>query len=357
MADTERVADTRRLQQISTGLIRGDDLGALYEDILDAAVAIMRAQFGSMQLLHPQRGAGGELELLTHRGFSPRAAAHWRWVGCGSPGTCGRALGSGARAIISDVETCPLLAGSEDLAVFRDTGIRAMQTTPLRARDGRLLGMLSTHWAQPWTPAERELALLDVVARQVADLVEHQQAAAALRQAAARDAFRVALTDALRPLTDPAEVQAVVTRQLAEHLDVDRALYGEVLADGDTVLVEADACRGGAASVAGAHSIRSYGDYASEALLQGRPLVEPDVLQQPRANEAERARHIAIGARAHIDAPLFKDGRIAAVLSVHQAAPREWRADEVALVVEVAERAWAAVQRARAELAQRRGLA
>jgi len=347
------LADSRRLQELSTRLYREESIDALYEEIVDAAVAIMGAQFGSMQLLHPGRGEGGELELLTHRGFTAHAATHWRWVGVGSQGTCGRALRGQARALIDDVEACPILVHSPELAVFRDAGIRAVQTTPLHARDGRLLGMLSTHWAQPHRPEARELALMDALARQAADLIERRQAEAALRDAAARDAFRVALSDAMRPLSDPETVQRVVTRLLADYLGVDRALYGEVLADGDTVLVATDACRNDAVSVAGVHSILAYGRYASEALLQRRPLVECDVLAQPRVDDDERAQHLAIGARAHVNVPLFRSGRLAAVVSVHQAAPRDWTADEVALVTEVAERTWAAVQRARAEHALR----
>ena len=57
---------TRQLQNISTQLIHENDTQALYEKILDAAVAIMRSDFASMQMFHPERG---ELQLLAHRGF------------------------------------------------------------------------------------------------------------------------------------------------------------------------------------------------------------------------------------------------------------------------------------------------
>ena len=75
------LAATRQLQKISTQLIHENDTQALYEKILDAAVAIMRSDFASMQMFHPERG---ELRLLAHRGFDPSR----RLFGSG----CGREL-------------------------------------------------------------------------------------------------------------------------------------------------------------------------------------------------------------------------------------------------------------------------
>jgi two-component sensor histidine kinase len=78
--------------------------------------------------------------------------------------------------IVPDVETCDFMAGSGDLGTYRQTSIRAVQTTPLMSRGGQLLGMISTHWRQPHWPPERDLRLLDVLARQAADLIERSLA-------------------------------------------------------------------------------------------------------------------------------------------------------------------------------------
>jgi light-regulated signal transduction histidine kinase (bacteriophytochrome) len=45
-----------------------------------------------------------------------------------------------------------------------------------------LLGMISTHWNYPHTPSERHLYLLDVLARQAADLIERTQTEEALKE-------------------------------------------------------------------------------------------------------------------------------------------------------------------------------
>ena len=167
------LAATQQLQTLSIQLIQTNDPDALYEKALDAAVVIMRSDFASMQMFYPERG---ELRLLAYRGFNPTAAAFWEWVRPGSGSTCGAALATGNRSIVPDIELSDFMAGSEDLETYRQTGIRSVQSTPLLSRAGRLLGMISTHWRNPHQPSERDLRLLDVLARQAADLIERKRA-------------------------------------------------------------------------------------------------------------------------------------------------------------------------------------
>ena len=74
-----------------------------------------------------------------------------------------------------------------------------------------------------------------------------------------------------------------------------------------------------------------------------------DVLTDPRSPAAGSAI-AGIDVRAGIVAPLVKAGRLIAVFYVLQTAPRRWTDGEIALVSEVAERTWGAVDTARAEV-------
>jgi two-component sensor histidine kinase len=170
------LAATQRLQEISTHLLSEDKIELLYDRILDAATAIMRSDFASMQKYFPERGSSGELRLLGHRGFSNEAASFWEWVRPTASCTCGVALRKRQRVIVPDVETCDFMAGSDHLGTYHQAGIRAVQSTPLMSRGGQVLGMISTHWRQPHWPLERDLRLLDVLARQAADLIERSLA-------------------------------------------------------------------------------------------------------------------------------------------------------------------------------------
>jgi two-component system CheB/CheR fusion protein len=172
--------DAEQLQQISTLLIQEGNVEMLYRQILDAALVIMRADAGSIQMMEAEPNA---LRLLVWQGFHPESAAFWERVGLDSNSSSGEALRAGQRVVVPDTETCDFLAGAPDLEAYCRSGIRAMQSTPLVSRSGRLLGMISTHWHQPYEPPERALRLLDVLARQAADLIERTQTEAALQQA------------------------------------------------------------------------------------------------------------------------------------------------------------------------------
>lgn len=171
-----------RLHEVSTQLIQADDVQAIFDKLLDTLVAVMGADYASVQMLDPSRGPGGELQLLGHRGFPDEASQFWRWVRPTSQCACGIALRTGRRVIVPDIETCDSMAGSADLATCRQAGIRAIQTTPLLSRSGSILGMISTHWRKAHEPSERELQLLDILARQAAELIERLRSEAALRE-------------------------------------------------------------------------------------------------------------------------------------------------------------------------------
>jgi signal transduction histidine kinase/ActR/RegA family two-component response regulator len=103
------------------------------------------------------------------------------------------------RVIVDNVLESAVFAGTPALAVLQAAGVRAVQSTPLITRTGRMLGMFSTHYRTPHRPTERELHMLDVLARQAADLIENKQAEEALREADRRkDEFLAILAHELR---------------------------------------------------------------------------------------------------------------------------------------------------------------
>ena len=170
--------DARLLQRISAAIAQEEAVDGLFETLLDAAAAVMKSDFASMQQWIAARD---ELELIGHRGFTDAAAKRWAIVGADGATTCGMALKARQRVIVEDARSCDFIVGSVDAAVFEQTGIRAVQTTPLLSRAGHLVGMISTHWREPHRPGERELRLLDVIARQAADLIERSGTIASLR--------------------------------------------------------------------------------------------------------------------------------------------------------------------------------
>ena len=142
---------------------------AAHTRLVEEAAMLMHSDAASVQLLDVGKD---ELLLLGWKGFHPDSAAHWQSVSVGRGSTCGAALKERQRVIVADVNDPACGLTQEGIADYALSGLVAVQSTPLLSHDGRLLGMLSTHWRRVHQPAARELALFDVLARQAGDVLE-----------------------------------------------------------------------------------------------------------------------------------------------------------------------------------------
>lgn len=105
-------------------------------------------------------------------------------------------------------------------------------------------------------------------------------------------------------------------------------------------------------SLAGRHRFYDFGAGVAETLKAGRTLWIDDTRSDDRSRVANAA-YESIGVRSVLAVPLVKDGDLAIAFFVQDADPRRWTDRDEALLREVAERTWAAVERARAEAALR----
>lgn len=165
-----------RLHQLGTLIITQGDLTPVLTEVVDAAIAITGADFANIQLLE---AASGDLHIVAQRGFPQWWLDFWDAAVVGH-GCCGTALEQGQRVVVEDVELSPIFAATPALDIQRRAGVRAVQSTPLVSRSGKPLGMFSTHYRVPGGPDERSLRLLDLLARQAADMIERLQAEKAL---------------------------------------------------------------------------------------------------------------------------------------------------------------------------------
>ena len=175
----EEQHDSRLLHSISEMLVDEHNIDALYQKLVDAATTIMHSDLGSLQRYDSERNA---LQLIAHSGLDDEAIAFWQWVRPGQATTCGHALEKLQRVIVPDFETCTFIAGSPDGDAFHKAGVRSAQSTPLLTRNGHLVGMITTHCTYCCEPNERDLRLLDIVARQAADLIERNMAMESLQR-------------------------------------------------------------------------------------------------------------------------------------------------------------------------------
>ena len=184
------------------------------------------------------------------------------------------------------------------------------------------------------------------------ELGRRRAAEEALRRSERRQALLVRLNDALRPLEEPAAIQSLASRILGESLGADRVFYAEVEDGGQHCLVRDD-YRSGFPSLAGRHRLDDFGPEAISEFRAGRTLLVADIRDDPRLGPAAREATARLRIGSYMVVPLIKAGRLVALLAVHHRAPHDWDPQEVAAVEEIAERTWAAVERARAESALR----
>ncbi|MBD2565119.1 MULTISPECIES: ATP-binding protein [Nostoc] len=465
--------DMQLLGKLSARLVTEGDIQTLYQEIMATAIALTRADAGTVQLLDE---ATQELVLLATQGFEQNMREYFYRMNASNNTSCGIALKKGTRIFVDfNVLQSEDPDGSRRMHV--EAGYLSAQSTPLITRSGKSIGMVSTHWHKHYRPSDRELRFLDLLARQAADLIEHYLAQAALRESeeqyrtlfatkeqgfciiekvetaagqpsdfryvtvnpaferhtgmrdvvgktirefvpnaeqrimdiyeavvrtgqpqqfedyvsvlglwmevevfparspgqiavlfsniserkrteeqlrrvAETDAFRVKLSDALRSLFDPVEIQRAAMRVLGEHLAAERVCYGELTDDGEMIVIADNYLRGDAIEFIGQVPTSAYGK-VSETLRAGHAFVFSDLDRDERLCDAEREAIRALSVISGATVPLVKQSRWVSSLAVHYSKPHQWTDDEIQLLQETADRTWEAVNRARAEAALR----
>ncbi|WP_430912174.1 PAS domain S-box protein [Methylobacterium sp. sgz302541] len=179
------------------------------------------------------------------------------------------------------------------------------------------------------------------------DITARRLAEEALRFNEARLRFLDALGRETVKGTDADAILAVTTRMVAEHLNLSNCAYADMDPDEDGFTIRGDWAREGSPSIVGHYSLADFGRLAVRNLRAGEPLIVNDNRAELEAEEA--ATFQAIGIAATICMPLVKDGRLTALMAIHDRMPRSWSDYDLALIREVAERCWAHIERVRAD--------
>jgi len=164
------------------------------------------------------------------------------------------------------------------------------------------------------------------------------------------DAIGKAVTNA----TDAQDILATSTRLMVEQLQLSNCAYADMDADEDGFTIRGDYAAPGSPSIVGHYQLRDFGKKAVTLLRAGKPLIIHD--NRSELPPEESATFQAIGITATICMPLIKQGRLTALMAIHDKTPRVWSDFEQALLSEVTERCWAHIERVRADASVREGL-
>jgi PAS domain S-box-containing protein len=186
----------------------------------------------------------------------------------------------------------------------------------------------------------------------VHDITERKRVEEELRRSEERQALLLGLNDILRTLADPVAMRYEAARMLGEYAGADRAYFAEAEIDQDAVLVLRDHFNKGLAGLAGTYRISDYGGIY-RVLAGGRPFTVRDVATSGRLSRRTRAGLDTLGIRAMAAVPLAKSGEKLWTVNLAFSRRHDWTRDELALMREVGDRTWNAVERAQAEAALR----
>ena len=248
----------------------------------------------------------------------------------------------GETVVVNNLQAEPRLTDQERANwVAKETA--ALVGVPL-IKDGRWLASFNVHFRTPreWSPDQ--IALIETVAERTWAMGERARAEEALSRGESRQAFLRRLSDAIRPVADPARILEEVCRLVGTHLRVNRAVYGEI--EGEECLTHGG-YQDGVPPLPRRFPWRPLVGSRISDILQGRTLVSHDTLEGREPKERTGLQALGIG--ACVSPVLVKDGRLTAAFSVQSLQPRTWTPDEIDLVEEVADRIWATLEHRRAE--------
>lgn len=170
-----------------------------------------------------------------------------------------------------------------------------------------------------------------------------QAAVTLLRANEARLGFLDRLAAATAGLADADSLLETTTRLLGEHLNLAVCAYADMDEDQDGFTIRGDWSAPGSKSIVGHYRLADFGTLALKNLSAGRPLVVNDNLRELAPEEAATFQNIGIAAT--ICMPLVKQGRLIALMAVHDRVPRYWTDEELDLLREVTARSWAHIER------------
>ena len=182
------------------------------------------------------------------------------------------------------------------------------------------------------------------------DVTERRRSEAALSESEARQAFLLGLADTLRSLSDPREIMTAAAEALGRQLGVSQVGYCEIEDDQDTAVAGGEFSDGRMPSFVGYRfRLSDYGPGYGPAMRAGEDVYYEDMQDDPRAAPGGSEEMRTMQVRAGAGLPLLKQDRLVAYLYALAPERRAWPEHERLLLREVAERTWAAVERARAE--------
>jgi signal transduction histidine kinase len=179
-----------------------------------------------------------------------------------------------------------------------------------------------------------------------ADRTEQKSVEKALQESEEWQGLLLSISDAVRTLADPVEIQSAFVHMTMEYFGADRCYYYEI--ENDRGIIRCDASRGDFPPLLREYS---FGDKPIHKSLveAGEPIIVPDVKTTALIDENLRQIRIEMLIISYLQIPVIKKKKAVGMFCITQSSPRNWTESQVALAQDIAHRMWSAVERAQAE--------
>ena len=333
----KRSAALAELGEIVRLIESPEDLAYAAAEIIGRELDVSRAGYGTIDLTRETISIERDWNAPGIKSLA--GVLHFR-----DYGTYIEELKRGVTVVCEDATKDPRTSHNAD--ALKAISAQSFINMPVTEQSG-FVALLYLNHDRPRSWSDDEIEFVREMAERTRTAVERRRAQAELRQNESRLRFLDTLGKETARTADADAILEITTRMLGEHLGVAICAYADMEADQDHFTIRGDWHTEGSTSIVGYYSLQDFGQLAVLRLHQGQPLIINDNRAELPPEEA--AAFLDIGVAATLCMPLVKEGRLTALMAIHDRAPRTWTQNELALLTEVTERSWAHIERVRSE--------
>lgn len=188
----------------------------------------------------------------------------------------------------------------------------------------------------------------DVVGILFNDISERKKAEDILHKSDEKQTYLLKLTDAIRFISDPLQIQEAATRVMAEQMDADYAFYAHIVDINDITHIQIERLYQKKEDDLFKPSLYPFSDLGKQIkeLTAGKTCIISQSENKENYNGEEISLHQILNSYAWVAVPLIKNNKLVALLMIHHALPHVWTEEQIALIEATAERTWAYIEQA-----------
>ena len=147
------------------------------------------------------------------------------------------------------------------------------------------------------------------------NITERKKAEEKIKESEKQKAFLLKLSDAIKELIDPVDIQLTACRILGEHVKVNRVLYGEVINEEQIILNNNYV--NGVSPIIATLDAEQFGRNVINAFKRNEKIIISDINNDPGYTEEEKQNFLSLDVVANAGMGLVKGGRWVATFGMH----------------------------------------